>query len=151
MVNQHERYLLQEKLKHDSKQWILRDGSILPNDFKFAIIDFPFETTEFLICPFCLSKSQPSKYLLREKNRYNAKCPICKNGVLFKTLFSMLKWTPKQFADFVFGYRLSGFWGKIQPSFKEWNNRLYALGFGFGIEFWNRNKELKGEEIDNEE
>jgi hypothetical protein len=54
---------------------------------------------------------------------------------------------PKQFAKWVFEYRLSGFFSKI--NFKEWNQKLWELGVS--QEFWEEYKLLRGDTTKEEE
>jgi len=150
-LNKHEQYLIQERARMDKWQTMFDKGYIVANFRTGTVEEFFLNSERQFICPFCLTPNTQPKFLLKEKNHYMAKCPECKQNVHFKTLFSIMKMdNGLQFADFVFGYRLSGFWDKIKPDFKEWNNRLYSLALGFGTEFWNRYKELKGDETNEE-
>ena len=150
MVNRHKQYLIQERARMDKWQTMFDKGYIIAN-FRTGIIEeFFLNSEKQFICPFCLGSDSQPKFLLKEKNHYMAKCPECQQNVLFKSLFNILRFSPEEFAKFVFDYRLSSFWDKVKD-FKEWNRRLFNLGFGYSTDFWNKYKELKGEESDNEE
>jgi hypothetical protein len=108
-----------------------------------------------LICPFCLETSKLKNFVIGRgfkttKTKLDftlAECPHCKNRMWWKTLITMLKWNAKEYAEFVFGYRHSGFWKKI-PDFNKWKIRLFKIGFSYS--FWLRYNELNGTQEENE-
>lgn len=147
------KYQREEKARYDKQQTILTENTIKPNPRKYAETQLEDQYNKKVICPFCLTWTTIQKMLISTKSGYNKGlgcCPNCHNNIQFKTLFNMLEWEPPQFAKWIYDYRLTGFWQKIKPSFQEWNKQLYNLGFGFGKEFWDTYKRLKGEPNDNE-
>jgi transposase-like protein len=95
------------------------------------------------MCPFCLHIDKIEAYLISAKKGYDKRlghCPECQQNMMIKTLTAEM--SPEEFAEFVYGYRSSGFWQKCQ--FTKFNHRLAMLGW---LErFWFRYKELKGNE-----
>jgi len=92
-------------------------------------------------CPFCLYFGRESEFETKtSKGRPSKKmmCPDCKNYMLKRTLEE--KMTSEQYAIWVWGYRVDGFWRKC--NFKVWKERLYKLGMAH--KFWTKYKELKG-------
>lgn len=149
-MNEYQKYLIQERAKIDKWQTMFDKGYIVMNFRKGTIEEFFLNSEKYFICPFCLTANPQLKFLLKEKNHYVASCPNCKQNVHFKTLFALMRGTAEDYANFVYGYRLSGFWDKVYPNFETWKKNLHNLGFGFSTEFWNRYKELKGENEDND-
>ena len=93
-------------------------------------------------CVFCLHTTKLQKFFKTDaKGRTIAlvECPECHNKMRLKTLLEDM--TPEQYAKFVYGYRLSGFWQKCP--FALFNKRLRAMGIS--NEFWSEYKKLKGE------
>ena len=113
----------------DKQQTKFVNGHIEANKssvmLKKPIIDFNTR----VLCPFCLNDDTLDKF---RKDRAWFECPKCKNLLTLKTCANIIKMNPKQFAKWVFEYRLSGFFGKI--NFKEWNTKLWELGVS--QEFW---------------
>lgn len=104
----------------------------------------PFQNTT---CPFCLSYHRLRAFLISTKkgfDRGTGKCPSCGLKMHLKTLVSMEKWTPEEYARFVFDYRSSGFWQKI--NFATWKNRLRLMKWT--ERFWNEYKLLRGDAPD---
>ena len=94
------------------------------------------------LCPFCLHLDRLEKYMISTKKGYHqsmAQCPECKNKMLIRSLTS--KWTPEQYADWVYPYSVDGFWQKCK--YDIWKKRLYIIGWS--TRFWNRYMQLKGE------
>jgi len=94
------------------------------------------------MCPFCLHTDYLKAFMIPKKKGWSvrmAQCPECGNKMRMKTLLA--EWTPEQFAEWVYNYRLSGFWGKCP--FEKFNKRLKDIGWS--ERFWRRYKELKGE------
>ena len=71
------------------------------------------------------------------------KCPNCSNFTRLKTLLFVKDCTNQEYAKWVFDYRLSGFFKKI--NFELWTKKMHKLGMSY--EFWEKYKELKGENI----
>jgi transcription elongation factor Elf1 len=143
------KYEREEKARYDKEQFIFtKDGYVSPNLRNYAVIENHFHSEKILICPFCLKPKEFKYFLIKNNNKFMAKCPNCKQQVQFKTLINMLSWTGKEFADFVFPYSKMGFWKKVYPSFHDWKNRLIFLGLS--TSFWERYKALKGEYEENE-
>ena len=125
----------QQKIKEDKAQVTL--------DGKKLVEPTPAPDPEGeVLCPFCLHEGPLGAFLISTKKGFHkglGKCPECQNMMQLRTLTA--KWTPSQFAEWVYDYRLSGFWQKCK--FKTFNDRLYRLGWSY--EFWDRYKQLKGE------
>lgn len=112
---------------------------------------------KLILCPFCLNTSPLCKFT-KEKGFYI--CPTCKNNLKENTILFMNECfngkQPKiaEFSFWIFKYRLSGFFSKINQQlpknerFKQWNNSLYELGISY--DFWDYYKKYKGE-FDREE
>jgi hypothetical protein len=138
------KYQREEKARYDKEQFSFsKDGSISPNLRNYAYVSASFDSEQLLICPFCLKPKELKEFVFKESNRFMAKCPNCKQQVQFKTLINMLKWTGKEFADFVFPYSKMGFWKKVYPCFHDWKQKLIFLGMS--TSFWERYKELRGD------
>jgi len=98
-------------------------------------------------CPFCLGYSRLRAFLQSTKKGFNRKtgrCPLCGKGANLTTLVAMETWTPEEYAKFVFDYRSSGFWQKI--NFNQWKDRLKIMGWT--RQFWDTYKELRGDSPD---
>jgi hypothetical protein len=96
-----------------------------------------------LACPFCLHQDKLSAFFVSTTtgiSQSKACCPECHNGMLMKSLYN--DWGAKEYADWVFDYRKSGFWKKCP--FDKWKKRLHDIGWS--IEFWARYKQLKGDD-----
>ena len=92
--------------------------------------------SNFWICPFCLETS--NKFIIENKGLI--KCPNCSNFMRLKTLLFVKDCTNKEYAKWVYEYRLSGFFKKI--NFEQWTKKLKELGIAY--EFWEEYKKLKG-------
>ena len=69
--------------------------------------------TEPVSCPFCLHFGKIGEFLISTKKGYHkglGLCPECKNQMQLRSLTA--EWTPEQYAEWCFNYRLSGFWQK---------------------------------------
>jgi hypothetical protein len=133
------------KTAQDKLQTILTENGIAPNPHKYAKIFFIDKVKDsFIFCPFCLKASQYSNYKI-VTGFYE--CPFCKNKMSEKTLdmafdvFTSGNLTPIDFAKWVYGYRLNGFFKKID--FTEWSKKLKELEIA--LEFWDEYHKLKGE------
>jgi hypothetical protein len=130
---------------NDIYQSILTENGILPNPNKFAKEFFKDKVkNKMLICPFCLTPQYLSQFSF---DRGYYKCPKCKSRTTEKTLslmfdiFNFPKINIDEFAKWVFGYRVNGFFQKV--NFQEWNKKLHDLGVSY--DFWDYYKKLKGE------
>lgn len=77
-------------------------------------------------------------------SRSNAECPACHVGMRFTSL--LRDWTPETYADWVFAYRRSGFFQKI--NFQAWRAKLATIGWA--ADFWARYNGLKAEATDDD-
>lgn len=144
----------QQKIIEDVQQCFLNpDLSITKNNRKYARKESNIKFDDVVLCPFCLMSYELSKFALRKGLRV---CPNCTSQLKLSTLSEITDLD--KFVKFVFGYRFNGFWNKIcldvlqkshDSRFNEWNNRLYRLGLS--REFWDKYKNLKGDNVENEE
>ena len=142
-MNEHQKYIIQEKLRHDKQQTIFTESGLGKTKSPLAI-NITTIKDEIVFCPFCLGKYQLNKFLISTKKGYNknlGKCPECQNQMRLETLNRMLKWNPKEYAEFVYEYPAPAFWKKC--SFNKWKNRLYEMNMSYN--FWNTYKQLKEE------
>jgi hypothetical protein len=131
-----------EKRQYDEQQMVLNpDGSISKNPLKCAKKIDNTDYTILVFCPFCLEQISLWKFKLVIGFRI---CPNCQNKMLLKTLTTDM--SAESFAQWVYNYRLNGFFSKIFPDFETWNKKLYALGLSH--DFWEEYKKLKGENED---
>lgn len=94
-------------------------------------------------CPFCLYQATIERFLISTKKGFHkglAKCRECGNQMRFSSLTA--KWTPEQFAEWCHGYAADGYWQKVP--WTKFQDRLKHLGIA--QKFWQRYKELKGED-----
>jgi len=131
------KYKIQMRLKEDKQQFLLSVTGIQPNDNPLAR-DTTINYRQNVFCPFCLHKDSLGRFKL---NRRLGKCPECRNQMLMITLTRMLKWTPEEYARFVFEYPYAKFWSKCSDNFETWKQRLYHLNMSY--EFWETYKYLK--------
>ena len=144
------KWRIQSSCGEDKAQMLFSQSSgqevvLKANPSKFVTITEkgidPFKKTT---CPFCLSFSQLRTFLISTKkgfDRGKGSCPICGLGMQLQTLVKMEKWTAKEYAEFVFNYRTSGFWQKIQPFFQTWKKHLSMMGWT--KEFWDEYKKRR--------
>lgn len=140
----------EEKAIYDKLQTKLTPQGIAPNTFKYAKKSIS-ETIgqKMLLCPFCLEHYYYWQFKY-DKGFYE--CKHCKNLMKGSTLVLMFEVFNKElidaekYAKFVYGYRTSGFFKKI--NFKEWCEKLHYWNISF--EFWNEYKKLKGEQQNNQ-
>ena len=143
------KWRVQSKASEDKAQMLFspagEDVSLKANPSKFVTITEsgidPFKKTT---CPFCLSFSQLRTFLISTKkgfDRGKGKCPVCGLGMQLKTLVKMETWTAKEYAAWVFEYRSSGFWQKLQPFFQTWKKHLGMMNWS--KDFWDEYKRLR--------
>ena len=131
------------QLEYDKKQTQFAiDGTLIINqkviDENTPLISMINEQN-FWICPFCLENS--NKFIIENKGLI--KCSNCSNFMKLKTLLFIKDCSNFEYAQWVFNYRLSGFFKKI--NFELWTKKMHKLGMSY--EFWEKYKELKGENI----
>jgi hypothetical protein len=148
MSKSQRKYHREQIAKGDQSQACFRpDGSVDPR-IKPEVVSESLDTLKVVMCPFCLGKDRLQVFLVSTKkgiSRSKAHCPHCNNGMLLHTL--LVEWSPESFADFVYGYRKSGYWQKI--SFADWKQKLEELGWA--RPFWDHYKEMKAENADEDE
>ena len=143
------------KTAQDKLQTILTENGILPNPHKYAKLFFKDKVkNKSLICPFCLNIQQLEDFTY-SKGFYLCRCG---NNLTEKTLsymfdiFNVETVKTDLFAQWVYNYRLNGFFSKIcldteeltkDLRFNEWCSRLHNLGISY--DFWENYKRLKGE------
>jgi len=144
MVAAHRKYIREQKAKDDKQQALLSPTT--KNGIRLrpqVTVDIVMVHTGEYLCPFCLHKDKIEKFLISTKKGYHkglGKCPECGNQMKLKTLTE--KMTPEQYADFVYPYRVDGFWQRCP--YETWKQRMRQLGWAY--RFWQRYKELSGEE-----
>lgn len=124
-----------------------KDGEIRERK-RILISSSSIDVTKLVMCPFCLRKNKIQRFLVSGKegiSKSRAQCPECQVGMMMATL--LRDWDPISYADFVFGYRKSGFFQKIK--FDEWKKVLYDMSWA--KEFWDHYKNLKAEGSDDYE
>ncbi len=129
------------QLEYDKKQMqFALDGTLIINqkviNEQTPLISLINEQN-YWICPFCLENS--NKFIIENKGLI--KCPNCSNFMKLKTLLFIKDCSNSEYAQWVFNYRLSGFFKKI--NFELWIKKMHELGMS--CEFWEKYKELKGE------
>jgi len=93
-------------------------------------------------CVFCLYSGRIEEFLISRKKGYDKRlvhCPECGQNMELRSLTA--KWTPEEYADFLYRYSCQGGWQKVR--FKIWSERLKEIGWS--ERFWLRYKELKGD------
>lgn len=146
----HRKYVREEKAKIDKQQTLFfstgKSTSIVENTHRFAKLEArgldPFKN---VTCPYCLSYMKLRTYLKSTKKGFNkkdGKCSLCGNSFELETLVKMGKWTPEEYAQYVYNSRRSGFWQKIK--FYEWKERMELMGWL--KQFWDAYKKLKIED-----
>lgn len=118
----------------DKQQTVFGDnGAITENTCKTAItIQKTVDFTKKVTCPFCLTFDFLTKFLISTKKGYNqgtGHCPSCNLNMKMKTLLSMNKWTPEQYAQYIVDYPPGTFFNKIKKGcgFQTWFNRLKLI------------------------
>jgi hypothetical protein len=132
--------------KADLKQLFFKDGQLTqkpPPEVTITAFNDKIYT-----CPFCLYQSSTGKFVISTKSGFHkglGLCPECKNKSQWVTLHR--RWRIRQFALFVYQYRLSGFWQKCK--YERFNTRLRLIGQLDN--FWNEYRRLKGDTEDDNE
>jgi len=148
MSREHKKYLREQKAHTDKQQTIFKNGTvILQSKSKKSSAVIVTDTTQQVMCPFCLYQNKLVKFLVSTKkgiSQSRARCPECKGGMMMQTLTADM--TPEQYAEFAYGYSKSGFWDKVP--FTKWKERLAQIGWS--TQFWNKYMQLKGENQDME-
>lgn len=134
------------QLQYDKQQMQFAiDGSIIINK---KVIDEQTPLTALInksnywICPFCLVLS--NNFTIENKGLIV--CNNCLIGMRLKTLLFIKDCSNIEYANWVFNYRLSGFFAKLKSgnnSFEKWNKKMKDNGMSY--EFWEEYKKLKGE------
>jgi len=129
------------QLEYDKKQLqFALDGTLIINQ-KVVNEDTPINalinSSNFWICPFCLETS--NKFTIESHGL--VRCNNCSVDMKVKTLLFVKDCSNEDYAKWVFNYRLSGFFHKV--NFEKWNQKMKDLGISF--EFWDEYKKLKGE------
>ncbi len=143
-------YLEMSVKKYNREQQALRDKQQLQidtlkpmsNPLAEKQVDLKQQTA---ICPFCLFTNDLSKFLYSCGSGFHKRlgvCPECKHKSELRTLVTIPTMTPQEYAQFVFDYRLSGFWEKC--NFKVWRERLDSEPEQ-ARKFWNRYYDLRGD------
>lgn len=130
--------------KYDKQQTVLTDTGIKQNPFIYAETPINEQLRgKVVFCPFCLYQNKFEHYEIIDKRL--VKCPNCNTRINGKTLIFLTNASIEDFAKWVYNYRLSGFFQKID--FAKWRERLKILGMS--KIFWGEYNKLKG--IDKEE
>lgn len=130
-----------QKLEYDKKQMQFSiDGSLIINSKvidECTPIHILINKDNYYLCPFCLENHNNFSV----ESHGLVKCSKCNNQMKPKTLIFVTHCTNEEFAKWVFEYRLSGFFKKI--NFVQWNKKLKELGIA--KEFWDEYKKFKGD------
>lgn len=133
----------------DDKQTRLSSNGILPNNSftkqYFPIVNF----NDKVVCPFCLNFIEFGKGFMLEKGFY--KCLKCGTLIVKKTLKEVIIMSPEQFAFWVYNYRLNGFWDKVKPNFHDWTVEMDSFANNFSRRFWDKYKEIRGDNFEDKE
>ncbi len=146
---EHRKFIRQERVKQDRQQTVFfkteHEVTFTNNPNKWATLtNQGLDPYRNVTCIFCLGISKLRLFLISTKKGYNrslGKCPVCGQKMRLETLVKMLKWTPEEYAKFVFDYRQSGFWQKV--AFEDWKKRLDMMGWS--QPFWTEYKRLRGD------
>jgi hypothetical protein len=135
------------QLEYDKHQMQFAiDGSLIINQ-KIMNEETPINAlindSNFWICPFCLETS--NKFTVESHGL--VKCNNCSVEMKVKTLLFVKECSNQDYARWVFEYRLSGFFKKI--NFEKWNKKMKELGISY--EFWEEYKKLRGDIEEKEE
>lgn len=135
------------QLEYDKKQMQFAIDGVLILNQKLIDEQTPLialiNSLHYWICPFCLETS--NKFTIESHGLI--KCPNCSLETKIKTLLFVKDCTNEEYAQWVFNYRLSGFFKKI--NFEKWSKKLKELGINY--EFWEHYKKLKGDYQENKQ
>jgi transcription elongation factor Elf1 len=140
---------------HEDKQQtqFTKSGAVVLNPNVNAKIEQKkIDFTKKVTCPFCLTWTQLSKFLISTKKGYNqglGKCSECGHNMRLGTLFNLGRWTPEEYAKFVVEYPAGAFWKRVP--FETWKRRLFLMGWSerFWLEYRKLNPK-KGEGVQEE-
>lgn len=124
------------QIKFDKSGWVKKPEPVSQTVFTAT------NANELVMCPFCLYQAKLSLFFVTIQSGISqgkALCPECKTSMLMKSLWN--EWGAKEYAEWVFNYRSSGFWKKC--NFQVWSKRLKEIGWSY--DFWARYKELKAQ------
>jgi hypothetical protein len=142
MVGKWQREIEATKMKQQS---ILTANGVSPNPHVLAVKAEVHFILDDCLCPFCLQVAKSSRFLvINSKGKYDNRlglCPYCNKKIMWKTLRFLDSATAEMYAEWVFNYRMSGFWQKI--NFSEWKKRLYVIGWA--EDFWSEYRKRKGD------
>ena len=140
------RYDRQERARDDKAQTVLGPQGPRPNPLKLARkSETLLDPSKKVTCPFCLGLEELRLFLVSTKkgiSRALGKCPMCGKGLRLRTLVEMVKWGPREYAEFVAPYASSGFWQKVP--WETWKKRLFIMGWT--QLFWDHYHELRGQD-----
>lgn len=143
MSRAHKKYIREEKAKYDKVQTIFGEKGKVRHRPEYTVESgFTLDVSMKVHCPFCLYDDKLQAFLVSTKkglSQSRAKCPICNNGMLMRSLTAEM--TPEEYAQWCFEYSGSGFWQKVP--FNTWKERLFKMGWAY--RFWSMYKELKGD------
>lgn len=118
----------------DKQQTVFGEGgAIEENTCSTAVIKpKPIDFTRKVTCPFCLTFDLLTKFLISTKKGYNqgtGHCPSCNLNMKTKTLLSMNKLTPEQYAQYIVDYPPGSFFNKQKDGcgFQTWFDRLKLI------------------------
>lgn len=143
MSREQRKYRREELAKADSGQLTFSSDGAIQERKRILVSSSSIDVNKFVFCPFCLKYNKLQRFLVSGKkgiSRSRAQCPECGVGMLLATL--LREWDPVTYAEWVFGYRKSGFWQKIK--FALWKEELAKMGWDKA--FWDHYKTLKGAE-----
>lgn len=139
---------IQQEAIEDIKQTFLNpDLSISKNKHITARKQNDIKYDDIVLCPFCLMSYELEKFAVRKGLRV---CPCCGAKLKLSTLAEINDL--HRFVEFVFNYRLNGFWNKVcldieqktpNTRFNMWNTRLKYLGLNY--DFWEQYKAMHGD------
>lgn len=129
------------KAERDAKQRMLApEKTVGIKEREVPLPEWVKHVTGDILCPFCLRKAKPVEFLILTSWGYHsgrAKCPECGNIMLIDSLTA--RWTPEEFAEWVYEYPNYQFWKKC--SYNKFTDRLKRLGWSYA--FWGKYKQLK--------
>jgi hypothetical protein len=140
------RYKRQERARYDKAQTVLSKTGAAPNPRAYSVkAQALVDPHKKVTCPFCLGLEEFRLFLVSTKkglSRALGKCPMCGKGLRLRTLVEMVKWGPREYAEFVAPYASDGFWQKVP--LETWKKRLFIMGWT--QPFWDHYHELRGQD-----